>query len=273
MRSQLHPPPGVTAQLAGLPVLAAQANAALSSSEPPPADATRRAGRGGAGAACGLPPAAAGARAADPDRARDGLVGADRVRDRDPAQPDVGDAGRARDRDLDRVQRAALRTFPPGARGRLRPADGAGADVPVDGRWRCSRRGSPRSPASACSCSPNITMLRDFGFVTLIDLSVSLGGVLLVLPAALAISERQDLRGRRGRPVPPPGGAAAAASSARPSGVSERPPDAPEEPKPTGSTPTGRQPRLGRPSEQRPARADAGTPARRAQAGHRHPAV
>ncbi|HEY2260920.1 MAG TPA: MMPL family transporter, partial [Solirubrobacteraceae bacterium] len=32
MRSQLHPPSGITAQLAGLPVLAAQANAALSSS-------------------------------------------------------------------------------------------------------------------------------------------------------------------------------------------------------------------------------------------------
>ena len=31
MRSQLHPPPGVSAQLAGLPVLAAQANDALSS--------------------------------------------------------------------------------------------------------------------------------------------------------------------------------------------------------------------------------------------------
>ena len=46
----------------------------------------------------------------------------------------------------------------------------------------------------------NITMLRDFGFVTLVDLSVSLGGVLLVLPAALAISQRQDLWGSvRGR--------------------------------------------------------------------------
>src|SRR5205823_3618317 len=32
MRSQLHPPAGVTARLAGLPVLAAEANAALSSS-------------------------------------------------------------------------------------------------------------------------------------------------------------------------------------------------------------------------------------------------
>ena len=43
----------------------------------------------------------------------------------------------------------------------------------------------------------NITMLRDFGFVTLIDLSVSLLGVLLVLPAVLALSERRALaRGR-----------------------------------------------------------------------------
>jgi hypothetical protein len=36
-------------------------------------------------------------------------------------------------------------------------------------------------------------MLQDFGFVTLIDLTVSLGGVLLVLPAVLVLSERQDL--------------------------------------------------------------------------------
>jgi hydrophobe/amphiphile efflux-3 (HAE3) family protein len=39
----------------------------------------------------------------------------------------------------------------------------------------------------------NITMLRDFGFVTLVDLSVSLGGVMLVLPAVLALSEREEL--------------------------------------------------------------------------------
>jgi hypothetical protein len=35
-------------------------------------------------------------------------------------------------------------------------------------------------------------MLRDFGFVRLVDLTVSLGGVLLVLPAVLALSERRD---------------------------------------------------------------------------------
>jgi predicted RND superfamily exporter protein len=36
----------------------------------------------------------------------------------------------------------------------------------------------------------NITMLRDFGFVTLIDMTVSLAGVLLVLPAVLTVAER-----------------------------------------------------------------------------------
>jgi predicted RND superfamily exporter protein len=39
----------------------------------------------------------------------------------------------------------------------------------------------------------SITMLRDFGLVTLVDLSVSLGGVLLVLPSVLALSERGDV--------------------------------------------------------------------------------
>ncbi|MGZ4249937.1 MAG: MMPL family transporter, partial [Solirubrobacteraceae bacterium] len=39
----------------------------------------------------------------------------------------------------------------------------------------------------------NSTMLRDVGCVTLIDLSVSLAGVLLLLPAVLALSERDGL--------------------------------------------------------------------------------
>jgi predicted RND superfamily exporter protein len=41
----------------------------------------------------------------------------------------------------------------------------------------------------------DIRMLRDFGLVTLIDLSVSLVGVLVALPAALVLAER-DERGR-----------------------------------------------------------------------------
>jgi predicted RND superfamily exporter protein len=39
----------------------------------------------------------------------------------------------------------------------------------------------------------DIRMLRDFGLVTLIDLSVSLVGVLIALPAALLLSERGEL--------------------------------------------------------------------------------
>jgi hypothetical protein len=55
----------------------------------------------------------------------------------------------------------------------------------------------------------NITMLRDFGFVTVIDLAVSLLGVLAVLPAALALSERRQHAapqlGARMRPPRVPG--------------------------------------------------------------------
>jgi hydrophobe/amphiphile efflux-3 (HAE3) family protein len=40
----------------------------------------------------------------------------------------------------------------------------------------------------------DIAMLRDFGFVTVIDLSVSLLGVLVALPAALVLSERSRVR-------------------------------------------------------------------------------
>ncbi len=47
----------------------------------------------------------------------------------------------------------------------------------------------------------DITMLRDFGLVTLIDLSVSLIGVLVALPAALVLADAHAERGRR-RPAP-----------------------------------------------------------------------
>ena len=41
-------------------------------------------------------------------------------------------------------------------------------------------------------------MLRDFGLVTLIDLAVSLAGVLLVLPATLKAAEHGALADRAG---------------------------------------------------------------------------
>jgi len=53
----------------------------------------------------------------------------------------------------------------------------------------------------------NITMLRDFGLVTLIDLSVSLVGVLVALPATLVIADAaaasspEEESGGRGQPA------------------------------------------------------------------------
>ena len=48
----------------------------------------------------------------------------------------------------------------------------------------------------------DITMLRDFGLVTLIDLTVSLLGVLAALPAALVLAERIGLHARPALPRP-----------------------------------------------------------------------
>jgi len=51
----------------------------------------------------------------------------------------------------------------------------------------------------------DIRMLRDFGLVTLIDLTVSLVGVLVALPAALVLAERfESARVRRGSAAPTP---------------------------------------------------------------------
>jgi hypothetical protein len=80
-------------------------------------------------------------------------------------------------------------------------------------------------------------MLRDFGFVTVIDLTVALAGVMLVLPAVLLLAEREQplgaaralralrapgpLRppgGRRPRPRSPGGATSAATMAIRPPG-------------------------------------------------------
>ena len=47
----------------------------------------------------------------------------------------------------------------------------------------------------------DIAMLRDFGLVTVIDLAVSLLGVLIVLPAVLVLAERRAARPARRRAV------------------------------------------------------------------------
>jgi hydrophobe/amphiphile efflux-3 (HAE3) family protein len=191
MRSRLHPPPGVTAALAGLPVLAAQADADLSSSG-------RR-----------LLTLVAGLIAV-------GLV--------------LLLVFRALDRALVPMIPIALATGwsalilfligiplnPMSATlGTLVIAISTEFSVLLSERFRQERAAGHelhhalarayRSTGAAVLASgitaivgfgvlvfSNITMLRDFGFVTLVDLSVSLAGVLLVLPAVLAFSEQGD---------------------------------------------------------------------------------
>ncbi len=188
MRSQLHPPPGVTAQLAGLPVLAAQADAALSSSSS--RLLTLLAGL----VAVGLVLLAV---FRNPGRALVPLV---------PIALATG--------------WSALILFVIGiplnpmsaALGTLVIAISTEFSVLLSERFRQERRDGHslsdalertyRSTGSAVLASgitaiagfgvlivSSITMLRDFGFVTVVDLSVSLCGVLIVLPAVLALAE------------------------------------------------------------------------------------
>jgi predicted RND superfamily exporter protein len=197
MRSQLHPPPGVSASLAGLPVLAAQANADLSS-----------AGRRILTLVAGLIAV--------------GLVLLAIFRQAERALVPLIPIALA-------TGWSALILFLIGiplnpmsaALGTLVIAISTEFSVLLSERFRQERRDGYEAPealartyrftgtavlASGITAIAgfgvlvlsNITMLRDFGFVTLVDLSVSLCGVLLVLPAVLALSERGALAGSLG---------------------------------------------------------------------------
>jgi hydrophobe/amphiphile efflux-3 (HAE3) family protein len=202
MRAHLDPPPGVTAALAGLPVLAAQADASLSSS-------ARRLEM----LLVGLLAVAAVLL----------LVLRNVERALVPLVPIALATGWS-----------SLILFATGVPlnpmsatlGALVIAISTEFSVLLSERFRQERRAG-RAPAEALARTyrftgsavlasgitaiagfgvltlSSITMLRDFGLVTLIDLSVSLVGVLLVLPAVLALSERDDVlasvRERAGR--------------------------------------------------------------------------
>jgi hydrophobe/amphiphile efflux-3 (HAE3) family protein len=195
MRGQLHPPAGVSAQLAGIPVLAAEANTALSSS--PRRLLTLLAGLIAVGAVL----------LAVFRRPRRALV---------PLVPIALATGWS-----------ALILFLIGiplnpmsaTLGTLVIAISTEFSVLLSERFRQEREAGYRlhdalkrtygSTGAAVLASgitaiagfgvlifSSITMLRDFGLVTLIDLSVSLAGVLVVLPAVLALAERGDIRER-----------------------------------------------------------------------------
>ena len=191
MRSQLRPPAGVSAQLAGLPVLAAQANAALASS------ARRLLTLVAALAAVAVVLLAAFR------RVRRALV---------PLVPialatgwsalilyAIGIPLNPMSATLGTLVIAISTEFSVLLSERFRQERAAGHDLPA------ALRRTYRSTGMAVLASgitaiagfgvlvfSSITMLRDFGFVTLIDLSVSLAGVLIVLPAVLALSERGE---------------------------------------------------------------------------------
>jgi hydrophobe/amphiphile efflux-3 (HAE3) family protein len=202
MRSKLKPPPGVTAQLAGLPVLAAEANSALSSS-------TRRLLTLLAGlVAVGLVLLAVFRRV---ERALVPLV---------PIALATGWSAlilfatgiplNPMSATLGALVIAISTEFSVLLSERFRQERLAGhqLDVALARTYRSTGRAVLASGITAIAgfgvlVLSNITMLRDFGLVTLIDLTVSLAGVLAVLPAVLALAEREDplasIRGMFGR--------------------------------------------------------------------------
>jgi hydrophobe/amphiphile efflux-3 (HAE3) family protein len=191
MRSQLHPPPGVSAQLAGLPVLAAQADASLSSS-----------GRRLLMLLAGLMAVAIVLllvlRTAEralvplvPIALATGWSSLVLFATRIPLNPMSATLGA--------LVIAISTEFSVLLSERFRSERRAGR-TPADALARTYRFTGSAVLASGITAIAgfgvltlsSITMLRDFGLVTLIDLSVSLLGVLLVLPAVLALSERDD---------------------------------------------------------------------------------
>jgi len=192
MSSQLHPPPGVSARLAGIPVLAAQANAALSSS-------SRRLLTLLAGLlAVGLVLLAVFRRV---ERALVPLV---------PIALATGWSAlilfvigiplNPMSATLGALVIAISTEFSVllSERFRQERSAGCGLDEALARTYRSTGAAVLASGVTAIAgfgvlVFSNITMLRDFGFVTLVDLSVSLAGVLLVLPAVLIVFERQDL--------------------------------------------------------------------------------
>ena len=195
MRSHMHPPSGVTAELAGLPVLAAQADASLSSS-----------GRRMLMLLAGLVAV--------------GLVLLAVLRTVERALVPLVPIALATGWSSLILFATRIPLNPMSATlGALVIAISTEFSVLLSERFRQERRAG-RSSAEALARTyrftgsavlasgitaiagfgvlalSSITMLRDFGLVTLVDLTVSLGGVLLVLPSVLALSERRGaLRG------------------------------------------------------------------------------
>ena len=195
MRSQLHPPPGVSASLTGLPVLAAEADNALSSS-------ARRLLTLLVGlVAVGLVLLAV---FRTPRRALIPLIPIALATGwsalilfaiRIPLNPMSATLGA--------LVIAISTEFSVLLSERFRQERARGNDLGEALRRTYSSTGLAVLASGITAIAgfgvlvlSSITMLRDFGLVTLVDLTVSLAGVLLVLPAVLAIAERGELEER-----------------------------------------------------------------------------
>jgi hypothetical protein len=193
MRSQLRPPPGVSAKLAGLPVLAAQADASLSSSP-------RRLIMLLVGLAAVALVLLAVLRA--PKRALVPLVPialatgwsalilfATRI----PLNPMSATLGALVIAISTEFSVLLSERFRAERRAGLTAAEALARTYRFTGSAVLTSGITAIAGFGVLSLS-SITMLRDFGLVTLIDLTVSLLGVLLVLPSVLALSEGHDAR-------------------------------------------------------------------------------
>jgi uncharacterized protein len=203
MRSSLHPPAGVTAQLVGLPVLAAQSGAQVAS----PWRRLETLLAGLAAVALVLLVAFRG----------------DRRRALAPLAPIVLATGwsalvlfavrvplNPMSVTLGALVIAISTEFSVLLSERFRQERIAGQDTIGALRRSYQRTGAAVAASGVTAIAgfgvlalSDIRMLRDFGIVTLIDLSVSLVGVLVALPAALVIAERGEpatlASGRRSR--------------------------------------------------------------------------
>jgi uncharacterized protein len=188
MRSRLRPPPGVSAELAGLPVLAAQADASLSSSP-------RRLVMLLVGLAAVALVLLAVLRS--PGRALAPLVPialatgwsalilfATRI-PLNPMSATLGALVIAISTEFSVLLSERYRSE---RRAGFTPAEALGRTYRFTGSAVLTSGITAIAGFGVLSLS-SITMLRDFGLVTLIDLTVSLLGVLLVLPSVLALSE------------------------------------------------------------------------------------
>ena len=223
MRSQLHPPPGVTAA-AGRPAGAGrpgQRGAVVR--RPAPADADRRPARGRAGAAGGVPQRPARALVPlIPIALATGwsalilfVIGI-------PLNPMSATLGALVIAISTEFSVLLSERLPPGARRRARARSAALARTYRSTGAAVLASGITAIAGFGVLVFSNITMLRDFGFVTLIDLTVSLAGVLLVLPAVLALPSAARWRAP-GRSAARGGRRAAAAAPAPAARRRERP--------------------------------------------------